>query len=269
MASELEEKNHALSLSYQKLQDTQSQLVHSERMAALGQMVAGMAHEINNPLAYVTANVHNVLSWLSALEPTVVPALEGKQTERWQKIKTRLTESLDGLERVKDLVLQLRTYSRLDESELKAIDVEDSVRSVLRILGHRIREQQVELLEEYGASRPLECHPGAFNQVVMNLMTNALDAASKGGKVTLRTSESGETFQLSISDSGPGIPEAIRDKLFEPFFTTKPAGKGTGLGLAISRRIAEEHGGALCLTSSHPGMTTFTVSIPLQRETTS
>lgn len=264
MASELEEKNRQLSLSYQQLKDTQSQLVHSERMAALGQMVAGMAHEINNPLAYVTANVHNVLTWLSGLEPTVRSALDGKKLERWVKIGHRLTESLEGLERVKDLVLQLRTYSRLDEAQLKAIDVEDSVRSVLRILGHRIRERQVELVEEYSYSGPLECHPGAFNQVVMNLMTNALDAVSEGGKVLSRTVQDGSGFLLSVSDDGPGISEEVKEKMFEPFFTTKPADKGTGLGLAISRRIVEEHGGELKLNDTE--MTTFTVRIPPRPE---
>lgn len=267
MASELEEKNRALSLSYQQLKNTQSQLVHSERMAALGQMVAGMAHEINNPLAYVTGNVHNVLAWIAGLEPVVETILENKQRDRWEKIKARLRESLDGLERVKDLVLQLRTYSRLDEAQLKAIDVEDSARSVLRILGHRIREQQVNLREEYQATTLLECHSGAFNQVVMNLMTNALDAVPQGGEVLLRTWEDGESFLLSVSDNGPGIPSEIQDMMFEPFFTTKPAGKGTGLGLAISRRIVEEHGGVLSTGTAPPGMTTtFTVSIPHKKE---
>lgn len=262
MASELEQKNLELSLSYQRLQDTQGQLVHSERMAALGQMVAGMAHEINNPLAYVTANVHNVLGWLAGLDEVVKPVLDPPQGQRWEKSQRRLKESLDGLERVKELVLQLRTYSRLDESELKTIDVEDSVRSVLRIIGHRVRQQSVELIEQYHYPAPLECQPGAFNQVVMNLMTNALDAVPEGGQVILRTEDSDLGFRLTVSDNGPGVAEALREKLFEPFFTTKPAGQGTGLGLAISRQIMERHGGTLTLEPEQAGLTTFAIVIP-------
>ncbi len=262
MASELEEKNWELSRSYQRLKETQSQLVHSERMAALGQMVAGMAHEINNPLAYVTANVHNVLSWLEGLDDTVSPALDQRQSDRWAKCQRRLHETLDGLERVKDLVLQLRTYSRLDEAELKTIDVEDSVRSVLRIIGHRIREQGVELVEQYEYSQPLECQPGAFNQVVMNLVTNALDAAPDGGTVVLRTEATERGFLLTVRDNGPGVASGMEEKMFEPFFTTKPAGQGTGLGLAISRQIMEQHGGTLTLQSGAAGQTTFAITIP-------
>ena len=262
MASALEEKNRELSLSYQRLQETQSQLVHSERMAALGQMVAGMAHEINNPLAYVTGNIHNVMGWLSTLDGVVLPALDPRQAERWDKIRRRLAESLEGLERVKELVLQLRTYSRLDEAEFKAIDVEDSVLSVLRIISHRLREQEVELSAEYQYRHPLECNPGAFNQVVMNLVSNALDAVPRGGRITLVTREREGRFQLVVRDNGPGVPAAIRERLFEPFFTTKPVGKGTGLGLAISRQIVEAHGGVLLLEEPEDGLTTFSVILP-------
>ena len=265
LAGALEEKNRELLYSYQRLKDTQSQLVHSERMAALGQMVAGMAHEINNPLAYVTANVHNVLGWLKGLDPTVEPALDETQTSRWRKVAQRLEESLEGLERVKELVLQLRTYSRLDESDFKDIDVPDSVASVLRILQHRLREQQVELVEEHLFTEPLSCRPGAFNQVVMNLLTNALDALPEGGRLSLRTERRGQDFWLAVTDNGAGMSEAVKEKIFEPFFTTKPAGQGTGLGLAISRQIVEGHGGLLTLEPSSEGSTTFSFTIPLSR----
>jgi two-component system NtrC family sensor kinase len=262
MASELEEKNRELSRSYSRLQSTQSQLVHSERMAALGQMVAGMMHEINNPLAFVISNVYNVLGWLKGLDPKVVPALEARETARWRKIALRLSESLEGLERVKDLVLQLRTYSRLDEGDLKDVDVAESIASVLRILNHRLRHQRVELVQEYEFSRPLACHPGAFNQVVMNLVGNALDELPDGGRLVLRTELWEGNFRLLVSDDGPGIPEALRQRIFEPFVTTKPAGKGTGLGLAISRQIVEGHGGTLSLLPRDSGAT-FAVTIPL------
>ena len=166
---------------------------------------------------------------------------------RWGKVGRRLEESLNGLGRVKELVLQLRTFSRLDEAQRKPIDVSESIESALVLLRHQFKAKEVEIVKLFDFTQPLTCHPGPFNQLVVNLLSNALDAVARGGRVTITTQLEGAGLHLCVADNGDGIPYAEREKVFTPFYTTKPAGHGTGLGLAICRRIVEQHQGKIAV----------------------
>ncbi|MGE0491853.1 MAG: ATP-binding protein [Vulcanimicrobiota bacterium] len=262
LADQLAEKNQELKESYRRLEEAQTQLVHSEKMATLGQLVAGVAHEVNNPLTFVATNLHNVVGWLAELEPAVGPHLDDRQAARWAKIRRRLQESLSGLGRVKELVLQLRTFSRLDEAERKPIDVGESIESALVLLRHQFKAKEVEIVKRFDFIQPLSCHPGPFNQLVVNLLSNALDAVARGGRVTVTTGFERGGLQLCVADNGRGIPPAEREKVFTPFYTTKPAGEGTGLGLAICRRIVEQHQGSIAVEGPEDEGARFVVWLP-------
>jgi two-component system NtrC family sensor kinase len=171
----------------------------------------------------------------------------------------------EGLDRVKELVLDLRTFSRLDEGEFKTVDVVESIDSVLLLLKHKMNGR-IRVEKHYAQARSLYCYAGRLHQVLMNLLVNAVDAIAGEGKVVITTSQTAELFLISVRDTGAGIPEAIRSKIFDPFFTTKPIGQGTGLGLAISYGIVQEHGGSIDVQSDEGVGTEFIVKIPLDLE---
>ncbi|MDP9171559.1 MAG: response regulator [Acidobacteriota bacterium] len=264
MAEELVQANHDLQEANRKLKDTQAQLIQNEKMASLGQLVAGIAHEINNPLAFVLNNLFIVENGLDTLMPRMEPQLEEPQLKKLRKVRTCLEEMGEGLGRVKELVLDLRTFSRLDEGEFKTADMAEAIDSVLLLLRHRLGSIQVE--KYYSPDRKLYCHAGRVNQVLMNLLSNAVDAIAGEGKIVIATSQTPEAFAISVRDTGAGIPEAIRSKIFDPFFTTKPVGQGTGLGLAISYGIVQDHGGSIEVQSQEGVGTEFIVKIPLDLE---
>jgi two-component system NtrC family sensor kinase len=234
-------------------------------MASLGQLVAGIAHEINNPLAFVVNNLFVVESGVASLVPEIEPHLSGVLLKKLRKTHTCLEEMREGLNRVKELVLDLRTFSRLDEGEFKTVDVVDTIDSVLLLLKHRMNNR-IEVEKHYGPERILYCYAGRLNQVLMNLISNAADAIAGEGKIVVTTSQAAEVFLISVRDTGGGIPEAIRSKIFDPFFTTKPVGQGTGLGLAISYGIVQDHGGSIEVHSEEGAGTEFIVKIPCDLE---
>ena len=168
----------------------------------------------------------------------------------------------NGLGRISDIVVNLRTFSRLDEGEFKLIKVNESLDSVLMLLEHRLAGR-ISFIRQYCENDMLYCMPGILNQVVMNLVTNAIDAIEGEGSITLCTSRSETSFQIAVGDTGTGIPPAVRDRIFEPFFTTKPVGSGTGLGLAIAHSIVQAHKGTITVASEMGRGTTFTITIPL------
>jgi two-component system, NtrC family, sensor kinase len=278
MAEELVQANHHLEEANRRLKETQAQLIQNEKMASLGQLVAGIAHEINNPLAFVVNNLFIVETGLENLGPEMERHLSVGSLERLRKARARLSEMRDGLDRVKELVRDLRTFSRLDEGELSTVDVVETIDAVLMLLRHKMNGS-IHLEKHYGEARTLVCYAGRLHQVLMNLIGNAVDAvvskgvvskdAGKGagdGTIFITTRQGQESFLISVRDTGAGIPEAIRSRIFDPFFTTKPVGQGTGLGLAISYGIVQDHGGTIEVQSQEGVGTEFIVRIPLNLE---
>ncbi|HEX2871083.1 MAG TPA: ATP-binding protein [Polyangiaceae bacterium] len=258
LVRELELKNEQLKASYRELAATQSQLVQSAKMASLGELVAGIAHEVNNPLAFVLSHLETVERSLidvernSAPSPALLPS--------WQKAQRRLTEMKQGLSRIQELVQKLRVFSRLDEGERKQVSLRESVNSALMILQHRLAER-IRVVTDFGEPDAFECYAGLLNQAILNLLTNAIDAIQGPGTIHVVTRQHDGHLTLSVSDSGGGIPAAVRERIFEPFFTTKPVGQGTGLGLSITYSIVQKHGGRIELAPSERG-TTFVVTLP-------
>src|SRR5258708_1880785 len=261
LADKLVHANQGLEEANRKLKETQGQLIQTEKMASLGQLVAGLAHEINKPLAFVVNNLYTVETGLDRISPEAEPHLSELSLVRMRKVRKRLREMGEGLDRVKELVVNLRTFSRLDEGEFKTIDIGDSIDSVLVLLKHRMNGRtQVE--KNYGPVRSLSCYAGRLNQVFMNLIANAVDAISGKGKIVITTSQTAEAFCISVRDSGKGIPEKIQDRIFDPFFTDKPVGKGTGLGLAISYGIVQDHHGTIKVESQEDAGAESNIKLP-------
>jgi two-component system NtrC family sensor kinase len=257
---ELERKNNDLAAAYEELQATQAQLVQSAKMASLGQLVAGVAHEINNPLAFVVSHLGTALKGLEGLDqllPTESNALQG-----FQRAQSRLQEMDIGLSRIRDLVLKLKTFSRLDEGERKVVSMRESIEAILTILGHQLKDR-IEVITQYGEPDLISCYAGALNQALMNLISNAIDAIHGDGKLWITTGAREDAFQIVIGDTGTGIQETIRDRVFEPFFTTKPVGEGTGLGLSITYSIVQKHAGTLQLRDRQGGGTEAVMTLPL------
>lgn len=243
------------------LRKTQSQLVQSAKMAALGELVAGIAHEINNPLSYALAHIQTVANMLDQLQsPPYVerPDLDGG---KFDKAWRRAGDAIDGLERVAALIVKLRTFSRLDEGVFKIADLRECVEATLPLIQHRLGEK-ISVVTSYEDDNALFCAPGMINQVILNLLSNAIDAVGEQGAIQLRTSRAKDEFCLTVGDSGNGVAPENLDRLFEPFFTTKEVGKGTGLGLAVSYKIVQSHGGEIKVGNSALGGAEFVVSIP-------
>ncbi len=262
LLSTITEKNQDLEETNRKLKETQMHLVHSANMAALGQLVAGIAHEINNPISFVDNNCFLIKEKLENLSQQCEEVLSAPQKKLIASGAQRLEEARMGLVRVKELVSKLRTFSRLDEGEFKNINVHESIDSVLLLLRHR--NPRIEVDRSFSGAATLNCAPGQLNQVLMNILANAMDAiGEQAGKITIRTEVRDQWYCISVRDSGPGIPADIQARLFQPFFTTKPVGSGTGLGLAISHSIIQAHQGRIEVLSPAEGGAEFRVSIPL------
>jgi two-component system NtrC family sensor kinase len=265
VAGELAQFNCDLQEANGKLKRTQAQLVQNEKMASLGQLVAGIAHEINNPLAFVVNNLFIVESELDVLSPDMEPHLCEAALVRLGKARARLKEMKEGLDRVKELVLDLRTFSRLDEEEFKSVDVTETIDAVLLLFKHKTNGR-IAIEKHYGQERMVFCHGRRVQQVMMNLIGNAVDAIVEKGEIVITTRQTSEFFLISVSDSGAGIAEGIRSKIFDPFFTTKPIGQGTGLGLAIAYGIVQDHGGSIEVQTEVGVGTEFIVKFPLDLE---
>lgn len=292
--SEAKERDRAtlLSQAVQELKQTQGQLVQAEKMSSIGQLVAGVAHEINNPINFIHGNLEHVNQYtqdlLNMLElyqqqyPAPSPEIEAqREAMDLEFLMADLPKVLDsmrmGTDRVREIVKSLRNFSRVDQAEVKAVDIHEGIDNTLLILGHRLKasgaKAGIQVVKEYGELPPVECYPGQLNQVFMNVLSNAIDALDeardKKQQPSIRISSEmleNNHVAIRIADNGPGIPSEILNRLFDPFFTTKPIGKGTGLGLSISYHIVVEKHGGLLKCKSEPGQgTEFWVEIPVRR----
>ncbi|MFC5300121.1 ATP-binding protein [Azospira restricta] len=261
----------------------EGQLLQSEKLAAVGQLAAGVAHEINNPVGFVGSNLgalgtyigrlFELIAAYEAMEqalPAVHPARQEVARLRAtlevdylrQDIPDLLRESVDGLDRVKRIISDLKGFSRVDDGRHEAVDLHRGLESTLNVIWSELK-YKAQVVREFGELPPVVCIPGQINQVFMNLLVNAAQAIETTGTITLRTGTAGDRVWVEISDTGKGIPADIRARIFEPFFTTKPVGKGTGLGLSISRDIVERHGGRLEVQSAPGEGTTFRITLPV------
>lgn len=276
----------ALQEVHHELKRAQGQLVQSAKLAALGEIVAGVAHEINNPLAFVVNNTAVLRRDVHALceivrlyqaDDAALATLDPAQHARIRSladdidltyvlgnVEDLMNRSSDGLARIRRIVQDLRAFARVEESaHVEVTDLAGGIESTLNIIRGQARDRGVELIAELSPLPPVVCSPGKINQVVLNLVANALDACEEGGRVTVRTTATEAGVEIHVSDTGHGIDAAIRDRIFDPFFTTKSQGQGTGLGLSISHGIVAEHDGRIDVESSREG-TRFVVHLPLR-----
>ena len=260
--------------THNELQRTQAHLVQSEKMAGLGTMVAGVAHEINNPINFVYANMPILEGYLSDLKELMQAYDEGASKQEIEDLKedidldfllgdldTLIGNCTEGAERVRQIVIDLRRFSRQDEEEKQEADIHEGIESTLTIAHNRLKNR-ITVHKEFGEIPKIHCYPGQLNQVILNLLTNAADAIKGEGEVWIKTWVDGDFVKSSVRDNGVGIPADALPKIFDPFMTTKPVGSGTGLGLAVSHQIIERHGGEIAVESEAGVGTTLTISIP-------
>ena len=293
----LKEQTQELQATLQKLKATQSQLIQTEKMSSIGQLVAGVAHEINNPVNFIHGNLNYLDEYTCGLLE-LVKIYQASNIEPLPDIQDKLEEldleflSADifkilqsmriGTERIRDIVLSLRNFSRLDESEIKKADIHEGIDSTLTILQYRLRatskRPEIQVVKNYQKLPLIKCCPGQLNQVFMNIISNGLDAIeendrqncpkadrAKAGEICITTEViEGDRISIRVADNGIGISETIRSRLFDPFFTTKPVGQGTGLGLAVAHQIiVEKHGGAIEVNSVLGKGTEFAIVLPI------
>lgn len=286
-----------LEAALRALERSQTQLVQSEKMSSLGQLVAGVAYEINNPVNFIYGNLPPARDYVRDLielvetfcqeYPELTPAVRDKMDEIeldfLQEDLPQLLNSMQvGAERIRQIVVSLRNFSRLDESEMKPVNLHDGLESTLLILQNRIKatytRSKIEVIKDYGDLPQVECYASQINQVFMNLLSNAIDAVESAvmqGKTSVPSIQiqteaiAGDRVRVQIIDNGTGISEACQSRLFEPFFTTKPSDKGTGLGLSISHQIVvEKHGGCLSCQSALGQGTEFAIELPVRHIST-
>lgn len=271
------------------IQGNQAQLIQSEKMASIGQLAAGIAHEINNPVGFVLSNLGTMTHYMENIKRVLeeykglAAATQGENQEKpsdvvkrieqvWESedisyiledINNLLKESVEGTERVKDIVQNLRSFSHVDETDIVEADINEGIEATLKIVWNELK-YKCQVHKKLNPLPSIRCYPGQLNQVFMNLFINAAQAIPKKGEITIETKATEAHINIHVSDTGTGIREEDLSRLFTPFFTTKPVGKGTGLGLSISYGIVQKHNGAIKVKSQVGKGTTFTVQLPLR-----
>jgi len=296
----VQERTTELKNTLEELQRTQSQIIQTEKMSSLGQLVAGVAHEINNPVNFIHGNLIHVEQYTQDLlaivqlyqqhnsnaAPEIQIATEEMDLEfLLQDLPKVLSSMKVGTDRIRQIVLSLRNFSRMDEAEFKRVDIHEGIDSTLMILQHRLKgkpqQPEIEVIKDYGNLPLVECYAGQLNQVFMNILVNAIDALEENHvqrnhqqsqdnshQIIIRTSVINSTWiKIAIADNGVGISQELQQRIFDPFFTTKPIGKGTGMGMSISYQIiTEQHGGKLECCSTLGKGTEFIIQIPVRRK---
>jgi len=280
--TDLEERNTELADGKAQLERLQAQIVQNAKMASLGRLAAGVAHELNNPVGFVLGNLEmlgddmgkllRLMRFYDAAElpDTIATAAAGIKSEiRYETMLDELdsvvTDCRDGAERIRDIVQNLRTFSRLGEAEFKVINIHEGIDSTVRLLSRYFTGDNIALVREYGEIPPIEGYSGQLNQVWMNLLANAAQAmGTNRGEIRITTQVQDEMVEVSIGDMGPGIAAEHLEHIFDPFFTTKPVGDGTGLGLSISFSIVERHSGRIEVETEVGKGTTFKVVLPVK-----
>ena len=295
--TELTQQKLKLENTLHELQQTQAVLIHTEKMSTLGQMVAGVAHEINNPVSSVCGNLVHVGHYTEDLLSLIdmyqkhCPQPPAAIQEKIQDIELEfLLEDLPkamssmqvGADRIREIVRSLRNFSRKDDSQMSKVNLHEGIEGTLLILQSRLKARgnypEIAVIKDYGNLPLVECYAGKVNQVFMNLIGNAIDAIEEynegrplaevqanRSKIKIRTEVQNSNAVIRISDNGPGMPEEVSQQLFEAFFTTKPADKGTGLGLSISYKVVQEHGGQLSCVSAPGHGAEFIIEIPIEQ----
>jgi two-component system, NtrC family, sensor kinase len=280
--------NEEISKALKDLQETQTQLVESEKMASLGQLTAGVAHEINNPINFVSANIkplerdfQDILSIIQKYDESTDENVKEiinkyKRELDFDYLKEEIFMLLKGIQeganRTVEIVHSLRNFSRLDEQDLKRADVHDGIDSTLVLLNSSMGGM-IHVNKQYGDIPEIDCYPGKLNQVFMNILSNSVYAIKKkfegqsGGELTITTTQDESNIQISIRDNGTGMPKEVMSKIFDPFYTSKPVGEGTGLGLSIVYKIIENHKGNIQVDSKAEEWTEFIITLPKYSET--
>ncbi len=282
----LEQKNIELEKAYAELKTAQSQILQQEKMASVGQLAAGIAHEINNPMGFIISNINTLRKYVSRIwefadAQTEVIAGQARSTGNEadlsairekkgslkidlirEDVENLITESLDGADRVKKIVQDLKSFSRIDEAEYKPADINAGIESTINIIWNELK-YKVNLIRDYGEIPQTRCNPGQLNQVFMNILLNAGHAIRDKGEIRVRTRHENGRINVVISDTGGGMPPEVQKRIFEPFFTTKDVGKGTGLGLSIAYDIIKKHDGDISVESAIGKGSSFTICIPV------
>ncbi len=275
---ELHAKNRELSAAYQELKNTQARILQQEKMASIGQLAAGVAHEINNPIGFVKSNLETLgkyaeklTAYIQALETHLSPEAGETLREKRRELKIDyiredlpelVRESIEGTERVARIVQNLKSFSRVDEAEYKEADINACLEDTINIVWNELKYKTT-LKKDYGDLPLVKCYPQQLNQVFMNLLVNASQAIEEQGEISITTRVEGDSVVITISDTGCGIPKEKLHRIFEPFFTTKKVGSGTGLGLSITYDIVKKHGGEIAVESEVGKGTTFRVTLPM------
>jgi signal transduction histidine kinase len=289
---ELKDKNNKIQETLQELQDTQIQLIHTEKMSGLGQLVGGVAHEINNPVTFIDGNITYAKQYTEDLlnlvelyqehfpnPPVEIDSeLEAIELDFLKEDIFKIYQSMQlGTSRIRDIVLSLRNFSRLGEADFKRVDIHEGINSTLMILQNRLKlkadSKEIAIIKEYNQLPLVECYPSQLNQALVNILANAIDAIEKeidnnqnqiNPQIRISTELSDSNYAvIKISDNGCGMTEEVHSKIFDPFFTTKPVGDGTGLGLSITYKIISKHNGKLSCNSELGKGAEFIIKIPV------
>ncbi|NIA52228.1 ATPase [Massilia sp. TW-1] len=270
----------------EQLSMAQAQLLQSEKLASIGQLAAGVAHEINNPISFVFSNFGTLQTYVASLlrvlaryeeaepfiaDPDVARGIADLREQvdlafLQEDVLALMAESRDGIERVRKIVQDLKDFSRVDaHQQWQWADLHQGIDSTLNIVNNEVK-YKADIVKEYGAIPEVECLPSQINQVIMNIVVNGAQAIEgRRGRITVRTGASGGNVWIEIADNGCGIPQAIQSRIFDPFFTTKPIGTGTGLGLSLSYGIIQKHRGRIDMQSEEGVGTTFRIELPIRQ----